>query len=117
MDTRTVEFIRALRAAGVRISISETQDALNAMNIVGILDRSEFYNSLKATLVKEHNDGEIFEFFFPLFFENNAPPMWDIQQELDPDQQDLLQRALEALMQENPQALQDFLDQLMQVPM
>lgn len=114
MDTRTVEFIRALRAAGVHISISETQDALNAMDIVGIGDRTEFYNSLKATLVKEHNDGEIFQFFFPLFFENNAPPMWDVQQELDPDQQDLLQRALEALMQENPQALQDLLDQLMQ---
>lgn len=113
MDKRTVEFIRALRAAGVRISIAETQDALNAVGIVGIQDRSEFYNSLKATLVKEHDGAEIFEFFFPLFFERNAPPMWDVNQELDPDQQDLLRRALEALMQDNPQALQDLLQQLM----
>src|SRR5688572_18149243 len=98
MDKRTVEFIRALRAAGVRISIAETQDALNAVDLVGIMNRAEFKNTLQATLVKEHKDTKVFDYFFPLFFQNNAPPMWDVNQELTPDQQQLLRQALQSMM-------------------
>jgi uncharacterized protein with von Willebrand factor type A (vWA) domain len=113
MDKRTVEFIRALRAAGVRISLAETQDALNAVDLVGIQDRSEFRSTLLATLVKEHKDSPVFDYFFPLFFENNAPPMWDVTQELTPDQQDMLQQALQSMMGDMD-ALRDMLEQLLQ---
>lgn len=112
MDKRAVEFIRALRASGVRISLAETQDALNAVNLVGIMDREEFRSTLRATLVKEHRDSPIFDYFFPLFFEQNAPPMWDVTQELDPDQQQMLQQALQSMMGDLD-ALKQMLQQLM----
>ena len=38
MDQRMVEFIRALRAAGIRISISESQDAMFGVNEIGIVN-------------------------------------------------------------------------------
>ena len=46
MDKRTVEFIRALRAGGVRVSLAETEDALNAVDLVGIQNKEEFRSLL-----------------------------------------------------------------------
>jgi uncharacterized protein len=40
MDKRMVQFIRALRAAGVRISLAESQDAMFAVNAVGAENRN-----------------------------------------------------------------------------
>lgn len=113
MDRRTVEFIRALRAAGVRISLAESQDALHGVEAVGIEGRASFRSTLLATLVKEHKDARIFDFFFPLFFDTNAPPMWDVTQELSPDQQDMLRQTLQSLMGDQD-ALRQLLEQLMQ---
>ena len=79
---------------------------------MGIGRRNEFKSTLQATLVKEHKDVRIFDYFFPLFFESNAPPMWDMTQELSPEQQQMLQQALESLMGDE-QALQDLLNQLL----
>ena len=112
MEKRMIEFIRAMRASGVRISLAESQDAMRAVELVGIDSRGNFASTLKSTLVKEHKDADAFDFFFPLFFENNAPPMWDVTQELDPDEQQMVQQALQSLMG-NEQALQNLMDQLM----
>lgn len=112
MEKRTVEFIRAMRAAGVRISLAETQDALQAVDLVGISGKDVFASTLKATLIKENKDERVFDFFFPLFFENNAPPMWDVRQELDPDQQQMLQQALQSLIGDQD-ALRQLMEQLM----
>lgn len=112
MDRRTVEFIRALRAAGVRISLAESQDALRAAEVVGVGERGAFKSTLSSTLVKDRKDQRIFEFFFPLFFDTNAPPMWDLTQQLSPDQQDMLRQTLQSLMGDE-QALRDLIDQLM----
>lgn len=113
MDKRTVEFIRALRAAGVRISIAESEDALRGVDLIGIGERETFKSTLQATLVKEHSDRQLFEFFFPLFFDNNAPPMWDVSQQLTPEQQDLLERAMQSMMGDMD-AWKDLLEQLME---
>ena len=91
MDKRTVDFIRCLRAAGVRISLAESEDAFNALDEVGIFQRALFMESLRATLIKEHKDWEAFDHFFPLFFDQNNPPMWDMTQELTSEQQEMLQ--------------------------
>ncbi len=113
MDQRTVEFIRALRAAGIRISLAESEDALRAIDIAGVGERGVFQSTLRTTLVKENKDRRVFDFFFPLFFDSNQPPMWDMTQELSPDQQQMLQQSLQSLMGD-PEALQQLLDQLMQ---
>jgi uncharacterized protein with von Willebrand factor type A (vWA) domain len=113
MDKRIVEFIRTLRAAGIRISVAESADAMDAIDEIGLYERDLFRSALKATLVKENKDGGTFEHFFPLFFETGAPPMFNMEQELSPDQQEMLQQALQSMMG-NMDALQQLIQQLMQ---
>lgn len=112
MDKRMVEFIRALRAAGVRISVAESQDALHGIHRVGLDNLDHFRNTLSATLVKEHRDQPTFEYFFPLFFSANQPNLDDILDELTQAQQDMLQQALDALMGDED-ALRELIDQLL----
>lgn len=112
MDKRMVDFIRALRAAGIRISLSESQDAMFGVNEVGITNMDQFRQTLKSTLVKEHRDQPKFEYFFPLFFSSNEPPLEDIMDELTPEQQEMLQQALEAMMGDSD-SLRELLDQLL----
>jgi uncharacterized protein len=112
MDKRVVEFIRTLRAAGVRISVAESADAMDAMDQIGLFERELFRHALKTTLVKERSDDPTFEHFFPLFFDTGAPPMFDMNQELSPEQKDMLQQALQSMMG-NMQALQQLLEQMM----
>ena len=113
MDKRMVDFIRALRAAGVRISLAESQDAMYGVDIVGVGSRDQFSATLKTTLVKEARDHKMFDYFFPLFFGSGQPPMENIPDNLSPEDQQTLQQALQSLMG-NMQALRDLLNQLMQ---
>src|SRR4051812_16060731 len=112
MNKRVVEFIRTLRAAGVRISVAESADAMDAIDAMGLFDRNEFRDALKVTLVKEHKDWETFNHFFPLFFDTGAPPMFNMEEELSPDQQEMLQQALQSMMG-NMEALQQLIQQMM----
>ncbi len=75
MDSRIVEFIAGLRAAGVRVSIAESIDALQAIGHAGISDKALFRSALQTTLVKEQHDIAEFQRLFPLFFGGNPPPM------------------------------------------
>ena len=70
MDKRIVEFITALRAAGVRISLAESTDAFHAIDHLGIQDRELFRISLRSTLIKDNPDLETFDNLFPLFFQS-----------------------------------------------
>jgi uncharacterized protein with von Willebrand factor type A (vWA) domain len=63
-----LEFARALRAAGVRISPSEVADALGAAAGVGVEDRSTFCSALRATLLKRQLDQATFDELFALHF-------------------------------------------------
>ncbi len=112
MEQRMVEFIRALRAAGVRISISESQDAMFGVSEVGISNVEHFQNTMKATLVKEHRDQPTFDYFFPLFFKSNEPPLQDIMDNLTQEQQEMLQQAMQSLMGDMD-ALKEMLQQMM----
>ena len=113
MDTRMVEFIRALRAAGVRISLAESQDAMYGVDVVGAQDRTFFMNTLKTTLVKENRDRATFDYFFPLFFSSGTPPMTNIPDEMSAEEQEMLQQALQSLMGDM-QALKDLLRQMLE---
>ncbi len=100
MDSRIVHFITALRASGVRISLAESQDAFYAIDQLGLEDREVFRLSLKATLVKEANDGPAFDKLFPLFFGSMQPPMMNGTGEMSLDEQQMLQAALRQILQE-----------------
>ncbi len=113
MDKRMIEFIRCLRAAGVRVSLAESADAMRAIDELGIEFKDIFHDAMSSTLVKERRDQAAFEHFFPLFFGSGVPPMHDMTQELTPEQQQQLQQALQSLMGNND-ALQRLMQQLMQ---
>jgi uncharacterized protein with von Willebrand factor type A (vWA) domain len=62
-----VSFIAALRAAGVRISVAESIDAMNAVAAVG-LERERMHEALAAALIKDEADRAIFDESFNRFF-------------------------------------------------
>mgnify|MGYP000119332519 CR=1 FL=1 len=108
-----VDFIRALRAAGVRISLAESMDAMRGTEALGITDREVFRAAMKTTLVKENKDQGTFEEYFPLFFGASVPPMQNIPDNLTQEEQQMLREALQALMG-NLNALRDLMRQMIQ---
>ncbi len=103
MDQRIIDFIAGLRAAGVRVSIAESEDAFNAARCVGVLDRNEFQSSLRATLVKEANDQPVFDQLFPLYFGSGGPPLLNLTDDLSPEEKQMLAQALRALLEQMQQ--------------
>jgi uncharacterized protein with von Willebrand factor type A (vWA) domain len=95
MEERIVKFISALRAGGIRISLAESADAMNAIDHMGILDRETFRLSLRSTLVKDASGIPIFEELFPLFFDStNTPPLMNLAEDLSPEDARKLAEAL-----------------------
>lgn len=108
-----VEFIRALRAAGVRISLAESQDAVYGTDIIGVYDPDHFRATLKTTLVKEARDQHLFDYFYPLFFASNTPPLQNIPDNLTGEERQMLEQAMRSLagqMEALKQLLQQLLD-------
>jgi uncharacterized protein len=64
---KLVEFIAALRAAGIRISVAESIDAMNAVAAAG-LERTRMHEALAAALIKDEADRAAFDGEFARFF-------------------------------------------------
>jgi uncharacterized protein with von Willebrand factor type A (vWA) domain len=62
-----VSFIAALRDSGVRISVAESIDAVNAVAVVG-LERDRMREGLAAALIKDEADRAVFDESFERFF-------------------------------------------------
>src|SRR5271154_4474135 len=62
-----VSFIAALRNGGVRISVAESIDAVNAVAVVG-LERDRMREGLAAALIKDEADRAVFDESFERFF-------------------------------------------------
>lgn len=62
-----IKFIEALRTAGVRISVAESIDAMNAVAAAG-LERERMREALAASLIKDEADREAFDRSFEAFF-------------------------------------------------
>jgi uncharacterized protein with von Willebrand factor type A (vWA) domain len=97
MDDRVVQFIAGLRAAGVRVSLAESQDAFRAVEHMGVMDREHFRAALRTTLVKERSDQPLFDKLFPLFFSSGGPPFIPPDEALSPEDQKKLEAAMRAL--------------------
>lgn len=105
MEDRIVKFIAALRAAGVRVSVAESEDAWKAIGHMGIKDRDAFRLTLRSTLVKDFDSIPKFEELFPLYFGVNAQPMMNPQQDLSPEEQQMLQDAMQQMKMDLQQLL------------
>ncbi len=106
MEKRIIQFISALRSAGVRISLAESKDAFEALDKMGIKDRDIFRLSLRTTLVKDSGGIPVFEELFPLFFgSSDTPSLTQITDDLSPEEADMLGEALKQLSQKMRQLL------------
>ena len=106
MEQRMVDFIAGLRAAGVRVSIAESNDAFRAVERVGVVKRDTFRCALRTALVKEAGDLGTFEQLFPLYFGSGGPPLENLQEQLSPEQRAMLAAALRALLNQMQQQQQ-----------
>ena len=110
MEERIVRFIAALRAGGVRVSLAESADALNAVDLLGIQEREDFRLSLRATLVKEANGLPVFEELFPLFFgSGETPPMSDVMEDMSPEEAEMMAQAMRMFNEQLRQMMEKLL--------
>ena len=72
MDQVLEDFIIALRGSGIRISISESTDAMRAVELMGYGDREVLKDALSAALAKSQAEKEVFEECFERFFAFDA---------------------------------------------
>ena len=61
-------FGRALRKAGLRVGPRDIMAAVEALSLGGIGEKQDVYWSLHAVFVKKHQDSEIFDQAFRIFF-------------------------------------------------
>jgi hypothetical protein len=95
MEDRIARFVAALRAAGVRVSLAESEDAWHGMERLGVTNRDRFRWTLRATLIKEAKDIPVFEEMFPLYFgQEEQQPMQDPQAGMSPEDQQRMQDAM-----------------------
>ena len=115
MDDRIVQFIDALRAAGVRISVAESADALRAIEATGIANKDLFRAAMRATLVKEAHDIPEFERLFPSYFGTGAPPMPNQPGGgMSPEDREKLAQALEQMLKNmTPEQLRQLFESMM----
>ncbi len=113
MQDRIVAFVKALRAAGVRVSLAESIDSFNAIEALGITDRQLFHDALLATLVKDAASQPQFEELFPLFFGTSDVPMTPGSAGLDqmtPEELEQLRREIAQLRERIRELMQRLLD-------
>lgn len=63
-----VHFARVLRRAGLAVGPQQVLDAIEAVKIGGLRSRRDFYWLLHATLIKRHEQHEIFDQAFHVFW-------------------------------------------------
>ncbi|MFK8018925.1 MAG: VWA domain-containing protein [Pseudomonadales bacterium] len=68
MERKLIDFVRVLRNADVRVSTSESLDALKAMALVGYEDRFLLKQVMSATLAKSAEEKQSFDYCFEHFF-------------------------------------------------
>ncbi len=65
-----MHFARTLRAAGLPVGPGKVLEAIRAARTVGVGHRQDFYWALHATLVNRHEQEEIFDQAFHIFWRN-----------------------------------------------
>ena len=68
MQKLILKFVASARAAGLRISTSETLDCLNQLQHIDPLKESQFSRTLRANFAKSHRDQHLFNQLYDLFF-------------------------------------------------
>src|SRR3972149_4940564 len=67
MRARILDFVQALRAGGLEVSLAEAMDAVAAVSAAGV-DREVLREALAATLVKDEAERATFDRLFDIAF-------------------------------------------------
>ena len=68
MEKIIIKFMHLLREGGMKIALSEGEDALKGLQILGISDKHNVYQILKATLLKDESKKELFDLVWQICF-------------------------------------------------
>jgi uncharacterized protein with von Willebrand factor type A (vWA) domain len=98
MEQRVVTFIEALRHAGVRVSVAESVEAVQAIAAAGVAQRDWFRVALRATLIKEVRDHATFDELFPQYFGGVPPTLQRPGDQLTPEERERLEALLQQLL-------------------
>lgn len=82
MEQRIVEFVEVLRQNGLKVSISEAQDAVRAAAEVGVDEKELTRATLKATLCKRASDVAVFDRAFDFYFAGAAKMLEELDKSL-----------------------------------
>ncbi len=115
---RHIEFVEALRDAGLPVSLAEGLDAVQAIDALGIEQRETLRAAYAATLVKRQNHrpgfDQVFDLYFPLLIGDGHDPQNRIvrsEQTPDPLEEGSERSGLSGI-EDGPQALADFREAL-----
>ncbi len=98
-----MHFARTLRAAGLPLGPGHTIRAIEAVRTIDITDRRDFYWALRSSLINRHDQIELFDQAFQMFWRNPdilnrminmMLPAFDIDNPDKPNESELLQRRL-----------------------
>ena len=90
-----VKFTGVLRQAGIRTSISETLDAVEALKFINLLDKSEVRATLVSCLAKSHQERQLFFECFEQFF-----IAYDTKREMTTKRQQEIETKVQAINEE-----------------
>ena len=77
-----VEFVEVLRQNGLKVAVSEANDAVRALAEVGVAERDLTRATLKATLCKRSQDVALFDKAFDFFFAGASKTLENIEKSL-----------------------------------
>jgi len=106
-----MHFARALRAAGLPVGPGKVLQAVEAVEAVGLANRTDFYWALHAVLVNRRDQSELFDQAFHIFWRNPdilkrmmAMMLPTVRTDATPDRAEMAQRLAEALHGAAPEA-------------
>ena len=70
LDQNILLFVRLLRAIGMKVGPASVIDAVEAAQLIGISDKSNFFHCMSSCLIKTPQDRELFKQAFFLFWQN-----------------------------------------------
>ncbi len=99
-----MHFARALRAAGLPVGPGKVLQAIEAVEAVGLSNRTDFYWALHAVFVNRHDQSELFDQAFHVFWRNPdilkrmmSLMLPKVRTDAPPDRPEMAQRLAEAL--------------------
>lgn len=95
LQQRILDLVRALRRAGVPVSVSDDLDAMRAAAVVDLADRGQLREALAATTVKAAGHRATFDALFEVFFPLGGAPRGREPRDVDDFLADLARRVRE----------------------